>query len=230
MALGSDAQKCVAALPWRDNRPSLPRRLKPSLFPFLSTLCMLAVLLVGGKAMLAQAGEILDPGQIAANFRSPIANPYCTVPTFAMLSLPGQARALLEGGDKPLILIDTETAASGAYARFLLAHECCHHRRGHLARLAEQQRKRELAWQSGALPPVQGTRPGVGNLSFTMSHRSMELDADCCAATLLAAQGDEAGLAAAVAAMEAFGARPTGPSYPPGLQRALMIKSCAAAR
>jgi hypothetical protein len=230
MAVGSDARTCAAAISWWDNRPSLLRRLKPSLFPILSTLWMLGFVLVGGKTTLAEAGEMLDPGRIAAELRSPIANPYCTVPTFATLSLPGLARALLEGGDKPLILIETEIVASGAYARFLLAHECCHHRRGHLARLAEQQRRRELAWQSGALPAAQGTRPGVGDLSFTMSHRSMELDADCCAATLLAEQGDEAGLAAGVAAMEAFGARPTGPSYPPGLQRALMIKSCAAAR
>ena len=227
MASSCDARRCAAALP--DNRLSLPPRLKRHLPGFLFTLCALTLALTWSRltSPIALAGEIMEPGRIAETFRSPIDNAFCTVPTFAVLALPGQARALLEGGKRPLILIDTEVAASGAYARFLLAHECCHHQRGHLARLAEQQRKRELAWQNGAVPETEGPGRALGNLSFTMSHRRMELDADCCAAALLAKQNDAAGLEAAIAAMEAFGARPTGPSYPPGLQRAMLIKSCA---
>lgn len=209
----------------RHNRPPLSRHRRLRSTAIFSILGALVLSLA--CAGLAVAGEIADPGHIAASLRSPVANPFCTVPTFAVLSLPGQARALLERDDKPLILIDHEVAASGGYARFLLAHECCHHGRGHLARLAEKQKTRELAWQEGTVPEASEAENAMTALGFSLSARRMELDADCCAATLLAERGDQAGLAAAIVAMEAFGARPTGPAYPPGLQRAHTIKGCA---
>ena len=229
----SHARRHGAALFRRDDRPSLSRRSRPHFLKSIFVFCTLALMLAHKSLAPALADEIVEPGHIAATLRSPVANPYCTIPTFAVLALPGQARALLEKDDKPLILIDSEIAENGAYARFLLAHECCHHGRGHLARLSEQKKKQELAWQSGASnEDAENSEPrnALNNLSSMMSHRRMELDADCCAATLLAERGDEAGLAAAVAAMEAFGAWPTGPSYPPGMQRAVMIKNCAATR
>jgi hypothetical protein len=172
---------------------------------------------------MAAAGDFVDPAEL----RSPVSNPYCTVPTFAMLALPGQARALLEDGEKPLILIDSEQAKSGAYRRFLLAHECCHHTRGHLARLAERQKKHELAWQSSGSPEGQAGQTSLNHRIFTMSQRGMELDADCCAAHLLASEGDKVSLTAAIAAMDAYGPQPTGLAYPTGAQRAEAIRSCA---
>lgn len=230
MAYGSTARHRHAAhLRWVKH-PLLSWRRAPRLADNLSAFCAFVLMLLCTGLATALAGEIHDPAGVAAALRSPVANPYCTVPTFAILTLPGQARALLEGGEKPLILIDSEQAKSGAYRRFLLAHECCHHTRGHLARLAEQQKRRELAWQTSDSPDGVAAQTSLNDRIFTMSQRGMELDADCCAAHLLANEGDEASLGAAVAAMAAYGPQPTGPSYPSGLQRADMIRRCALRR
>ncbi len=191
---------------------------------FLGSLALL--ILICGNPTNGAAGEVYDPGTLVTKLRRPVTNAYCAVPTFAVLRLSGQARALLEFGEDPLILIDNSAAQRPAYARFLLAHECCHHTRGHLAWLQKQQKKRELAVRS---------RPGRARavpqtaLTFwadSISHRKIELDADCCAAKQLASHQDRAGLEAAIEAMAEYGARATGAAYPAGLQRASVIRRC----
>lgn len=229
MAYGSTARACRAAQLRRPEPAFLLWRRAPRPADILSAFNMFVLVLLCGIAS-AFAGEIHDPAGVAAASRSPVANPYCTVPTFAILALPGQARALLEDGDKPLILIDSEQAKSGAYRRFLLAHECCHHSRGHLARLAEQRKNRELAWKTSGSPEGTAAQLSLNDRVFTMSQRVMELDADCCAARTLAREGDEVSLAAAVAAMAEYGSQPTGLAYPTGSQRAETIRSCAIRR
>jgi hypothetical protein len=229
MAYGNTARQRHAAHGWRADHPSLSWRRASRLASVFSVFfTTLLTLLCGGATVLA--GEVNDPVEIVASSRSPVANPYCTVPTFAILSLAGQARALLDRTEQPLILIDSEQAKSGAYRRFLLAHECCHHSRGHLARLAERQKTRELAWQTSDSPDGTAGQASLNHRIFVMSQRAMELDADCCAAHLLAREGDQASLAAAVAAMAAYGSQPTGPGYPSGLQRADIIRGCATRR
>jgi hypothetical protein len=229
MADGSIARGRHSAQLRRAERPSSIWRRVPRFADALSVFPIFILLWLCGQVG-ASAAEIHDPAAIAASLRSPMSNPYCTVPTFAILALPGQARALLEPGDKPLILIDSEQANSGAYRRFLLAHECCHHSRGHLARLAERQKTRELAWQNSGAHDAGADPTPMNQRIFYMSQRGMELDADCCAAHLLAREGDQVSLDAAVAAMAAFGAQPTGPAYPTGMQRAEMIRHCATRR
>jgi hypothetical protein len=182
---------------------------------------LLVTLAVAFGTVRAPAGEIFDPGELAAKFRSPVTNPYCDIPTFAVLKLVGQARAILETDGKPLILIDVGVMETPPYARFLLAHECCHHLRGHLVRLRRQQEKR-MARNGGPLDP----QTAMTFMADRISHRKIEMDADCCAARLLTRRHDRAGLDAAAAAMAAFGARGTGAAYPAGWQRAMVIRSC----
>jgi hypothetical protein len=169
----------------------------------------------------APAAEVLDPGEMTARFRSPVANVHCQIPTFAVLRLIGQASALIGSDGKPLILIEAEMMQTPAYARFLLAHECCHHTRGHLLRLLRRQRAREPR-KAGAPDP----QTAMTFLADSLSHRKIEMDADCCAARLLARRHDRAGLNAAASAMAALGAAGTGAAYPPGLQRAMVIETC----
>jgi small basic protein len=186
---------------------------------------LLVTLAIVFGAARAPAGEIFDPGELAAKFRSPVTNPYCDIPTFAVLKLVGQARAILETDGKPLILIDVGVMETPPYARFLLAHECCHHMRGHLLRLRRQQLKRKPR-KAGPLDP----QTAMTFMADHISHRKIEMDADCCAARLLARRGDRAGLDAAAAAMAAFGVRGTGGAYPAGWQRAVVIRSCGGLR
>ena len=182
---------------------------------------LLATLATVFGAARTAAKEIFDPGELAAKFRSPVINPHCDIPTFAVLKLVGQARAILETDGKPLILIDVGVMETPPYARFLLAHECCHHLRGHLVRLRRQQEKR-MARNGGPRDP----QTAMTFMADRISHRKIEMDADCCAARLLARRHDRAGLDAAAAAMAAFGARGTGAAYPAGWQRAMVIRSC----
>lgn len=180
---------------------------------------------VAGLAEFALAGDATSNGLLVSTFRLAVPNAYCSVPTFALPSVAGQARAVLEGGEKPIILIDGTIARSDPYARFLLAHECCHHQRGHLVRLKERSRQQELAGRSDA-PAEAGPHTALSAFSSTDAQQSMELDADCCAATLLAERDDAEAVGAAAAAMEAYGAMPTGASYPAGRQRARIIAQC----
>jgi len=140
-----------------------------------------------------------------------IDNPYCDVATYERRDVIGWARALIRLDGKPVIYLTKQIDRSQPFGRFLLAHECCHHTRGHLKRL---RRKR---------------REGV-TLLFTLSNRQTELDADCCAALLLSARGDKAAIRAAKEKMAKFGTAPTGPSYPAGDMRVSIISRCAATR
>lgn len=184
----------------------------------------------GLSAISPHAAKAYDPSEMVFNYRRPFANAYCSVPTFSVLNLQGQARALLETEDEPLILIDLEMTKRPAYARFLLAHECCHHTRGHLAWLRKQQNKSTLAWQADHAAKQQDPQDMLTAQASSTSHRKIELDADCCAARLLALRGDKVGLKAAIEAMMKFGSQSTGPDYPAGVQRAAIIGRCSKLR
>lgn len=112
---------------------------------------------------------------------------------------------------RALIQIGPEEAAGDpAYRDFLMAHECCHHTRGHLKRMIRKGQERALL-----------------DLSFVS--RSLELDADCCAAVALTKTGRHRAIREAARRMRFYGAKPTGSGgYPAGDLRAMLIEQCAA--
>jgi hypothetical protein len=138
-------------------------------------------------------------------------NPFCNVETYARRDLPSQGLALLEVDGRTVIYLDrNEASGDPAYRDFLMAHECCHHTRGHLRRLKKKGEERAL-------------------LAMSFVNRSLELDADCCAAVTLASAGKQAAIREAARRMRIYGARPTGAGgYPAGILRADLIEQCAA--
>jgi hypothetical protein len=138
-------------------------------------------------------------------------NPFCTVPTYVSRTIGSQGLALIDDNGIGVIYIGREEAAgSRAYRDFLMAHECCHHTRGHLRRLKELSRENAL-------------------LALSFVNRSVELDADCCAGAALARMGRVAAVREAARRMHIFGAMPTGAGgYPSGDLRAMLIEECAA--
>lgn len=145
------------------------------------------------------AGEVISP--------QPLSNAYCNITTYVATNIAGHARATLLRNGKPVIYLNAVQSKDAAYSRFLLAHECCHHTRGHLKRL-------QVLRNQGAL------------LMLSKTNRSLELDADCCAATMLHLKGDGTAIEAARRVMTAYGVRPTGQRYPAGSLRASIIGQC----
>lgn len=143
--------------------------------------------------------------------RPTLQNPFCRVRTYIQHDLNSHGRALIEPDGRASIQIGPDEAAGDpAYRDFLMAHECCHHLRGHLKRLEEKGRKRAL-------------------LDMSFVNRSLELDADCCAAVALERAGYESAIREAARRMRVYGARPTGSGgYPAGELRARFIEQCAA--
>lgn len=137
-------------------------------------------------------------------------NPYCSVATYVRSDLLTQGLADIQANGKAIIYIGREEAVGDrAYRDFLMAHECCHHTRGHLLRLKEKGRENAI-------------------MSLSRSNRSMELDADCCAAMSLARAGRMDAVMEGAKRMREFGAMPTGSGgYPSGDVRGLLIEQCA---
>ncbi|WP_125461841.1 MULTISPECIES: neutral zinc metallopeptidase [Rhodomicrobium] len=138
-------------------------------------------------------------------------NPFCSVATFVRRDILTQAQARIDANGRPVIYINPENAAGDlAYRDFLMAHECCHHTRGHLQRLRQKRREQAL-------------------LDMSFVNRSVELDADCCAGVALARANRRNAIREAVRRMQSFGAMPTGAGgYPAGDMRATLIRDCAA--
>jgi hypothetical protein len=143
--------------------------------------------------------------------RPKLQNPFCNIETYIQRDLKSQGRALIEPDGRAAIQIGAEEAVGDtAYRDFLMAHECCHHTRGHLARLERKGRERAML-----------------DLSFV--NRSLELDADCCAAVALGQTGRQSAIREAARRMRLYGGMPTGAGgYPAGNMRALLIEQCAA--
>ena len=140
-----------------------------------------------------------------------LVNPFCSVATYSRRDLPSQGLALIEAGGRAVIYLDAmQAAVHSPYRDFLMAHECCHHARGHLQRLKKKGEERAL-------------------LALSFVNRSVELDADCCAAVALANAGRREAVREAARRMRLYGAKPTGEGgYPAGIMRARLIEQCAA--
>jgi hypothetical protein len=142
---------------------------------------------------------------------SRIHNPFCKIPTYVSRAIGSQGLALISANGQGVIYIGREEATGDrAYRDFLMAHECCHHTRGHLRRLKELNRENAL-------------------LAMSFVNRSVELDADCCAGVALSRMGRQGAVGEAARRMRSFGAMPTGAAgYPSGDVRAMLIEDCAA--
>ena len=132
-------------------------------------------------------------------------NPYCDVATHIYANLPEQATSLQDRTGTPMIVVNSAIVSTKPlYAKFLMAHECCHHKLGHVRRYYE----------------------GLGHLGpqpfyyIRPQLRQMELDADTCAVEILKLGGEMEAIEAARQAMFAFGEQPTGAYYPTGIERA----------
>ena len=152
-------------------------------------------------------------GAEAARVRLPVAeNPYCSIATYKARDVPEQAMSVSDSGGRPVIVVNAGTLKDDpSYARFLMAHECCHHSLGHVNRYREG-------------------RGAVGPQPFfyiAPQLKQMELDADCCAVRLLRERREMDGIEAARTNMTRFGSVPTGAYYPTGIERADNIASCA---
>jgi len=140
-------------------------------------------------------------------------NPYCEVTTYLLRDVPEQAMSLLDASGKPAIVVNHLTLTEQpSYGRFLMAHECCHHKLGHVGRYRE----------------------GLGHVGpqpffyIAPALRQMELEADCCAVKLLRERHETDSIESAEDAMAAFGDTPTGAYYPTGTERVQNIAKCAA--
>jgi len=174
------------------------------------TITLLAVLL---GCLPADAGPLRN--QTAghqAKAMQQIKNPFCSVTTLVVPKLADQARASMLPNGEPVIYLARRSTSDPAYMRFLLAHECCHHTRGHVKRLYKA-----MAHKGPILM--------VGRAMV-----QIELDADCCAARALARLREHRAIKAAEQVMSGYGNRPTGSNHPRGNARKAVIMKCAAGR
>jgi hypothetical protein len=149
----------------------------------------------------------------AARYLPATDNPYCDIPTYKLRDVAEQAMSLFDSNGRPVIVINTGTLnEKPSYARFLMAHECCHHTLGHVRRYRE----------------------GLGHVGpqpffyIAPQLKQMELQADCCAVRMLKQLHQPDGIEAAQQTMIGFGLEPTGAYYPTGIERADNIAACAA--
>jgi hypothetical protein len=148
----------------------------------------------------------------AGRYLPTIENPYCPITTYTLRDVAEQASSMKDSNGRPVIVVNLRTLRDDpAYAKFLMAHECCHHSLGHVGRF-----KQGLG-QVGPQP----------FFYIAPSLKRMELEADCCAARLLRERHEEDGIEAGRRAMTMFGAEPTGAYYPTGIERADNISGCA---
>ena len=150
----------------------------------------------------------------AARVRLPVAdNPYCSIATYKARDVAEQAMSVSDSSGRPVIVVNAGTLKDEpSYARFLMAHECCHHSLGHVNRYREG-------------------RGAVGPQPFfyiAPQLKQMELDADCCAVKMLRSKNDASSIEAAEGAMMSFGSDETGAHYPTGYERADNMVKCAA--
>lgn len=162
-------------------------------------------------AAIAGLGLLCGTSQ-AARYLPEADNPYCAITTYKVRDVAEQAMSLLDSNGRPVIVINTGTLTDKpSYARFLMAHECCHHTLGHVRRYRE----------------------GLGHVGpqpffyIAPALKQMELEADCCAVKMLKQMHEMDSIHAAQQTMAGFGVEPTGAYYPTGIERADKIAACA---
>jgi len=142
-------------------------------------------------------------------------NPYCSILTYVVPDFDEQASSTIDDQDRAVIVIDAELLKRDLpYAHFLMAHECCHHKLGHV---------RLTSAKLGQLgpQPFYYIKPLL---------KGMELDADTCAVKMLTLTNESGAIEEARQNMLSFGNNPTGAYYPTGVERADNIAKTAAGR
>ena len=171
----------------------------------------LSIVAIAGA--VAGLGLLLGDAQ-AGRWLPEIENPYCPITTYTLRDVAEQASSMTDRLGRPVIVVNMLTLRKDPnYAKFLMAHECCHHTLGHVANF-----KKNLNH--------------VGPQAFfyiAPALKRLELEADCCAVKLLRERHELAGIEAGRAAMALFGAKPTGAHYPTGIERSDNIMGCSAA-
>jgi hypothetical protein len=142
-----------------------------------------------------------------------IENPYCPITIYKLRDVAEQATSTTDRMGHPVIVVNALTLLQDpSYAKFLIAHECCHHTLGHVTKY-----KKGL----GQVGPQ-----AFFYLAPELKH--LELEADCCAVKLLRERHELDGIDAGRRAMALFGTKPTGAYYPTGIERAENILGCSA--
>ena len=163
--------------------------------------------------LLAGLELVSAPAQ-AGRYLPTIENPYCPITTYTLRDVAEQASSMTDRAGRPVIVVNLRTLRDQpSYGRFLMAHECCHHTLGHVAK-------------------YKGGLGHVGPQAFfyiAPELKRMELEADCCAVKLLRERHDADGIEAGRSAMALFGKEPTGAYYPTGIERADNISGCVLA-
>lgn len=165
-------------------------------------------ILVASALLGSTSLTLLADGATAAPQEPEMKNPYCTIKTVTRPKVEGWVRAIVSREGKRAIHVDKRILARKHLSRFLIAHECCHHELGHLGSLSTKEAAQNM--------------PRSQHLG-----KRFELDADCCAARLLAAANDRPALQNAKQFMFRYGPKPTGFGYPSGLERSMVIRHCA---
>ena len=164
-------------------------------------------------AALAGLALFCGSSQAARMWMPKADNPYCDIPTYTLRDVPEQAMSMLDSNGTPVIVVNLTTLVDKpSYGRFLMAHECCHHTLGHVARYHEE-------FGHVGPQPFFYIAPAL---------KQMEIEADCCAVKTLKSRNDMESIAAAREEMASFGDTPTGAYYPTGNERAENIAKCEA--
>lgn len=145
---------------------------------------------------------------LAVGIFVPDSAPPQPTPAIRTIAVPGLHDIALASIDRdgPVIYIEpSHMSKAGAAARFFMAHEFAHHDLGHVLAQAMGDPRTHSKWL----------------------RRSMELAADCAAASTLTFQGDTQALEAAFDFFEAQGSQAADSAHPPGHKRAEMIRRCA---
>lgn len=167
--------------------------------------------LVSAIFAAACLAQVSTPAR-AGRFLPEVENPYCSITTYKLRGVAELASSMTDRRGRPVIVVNASTLRNDPnYSQFLLAHECCHHTLGHVAK----------------------AKQGLGHVGpqaffyIAPELKRMELEADCCAVKLLRERHQRDGIDAGAAAMAEFGEKPTGAHYPTGLQRVETIRRCA---
>ena len=158
-------------------------------------------------AMMLVSGLICDRKAQAQDMA-----PYCPIPVFEVPFHPWGGQATIDMSGRPVILIDPTLVQripfphGQNFHRFLLAHECMHHLKGHIINLAP----------AGVF---------AGYILMRMSH-TLEMEADCEAARELSRRGDSSAVESAIWVFMNSNPFPTH-SHPGGPVRAHNIGQCA---
>jgi hypothetical protein len=131
----------------------------------------------------------------------------CGFPVVSLVTA-RRAEAIRGSRGEPVIVLDPSLWAEGeeAHRTFLIAHECAHHRLGHLDRAVLRQRAADV-------------RVVADN----------ELSADCWAAEMLGRDGLDDVVRVMAERFFRAGGVPPGAGYPSGIARSIMVRDCGAA-